>query len=344
MTSLLDSLRRLVTPDLVGTIGKSLGVDTGIVQRGLDVAGPLLQSGLATRSQTPAGLDGIMQMLPQDGGAGLLGGLGNLAGMLGKGGLLGSIATSGLLNGVFGSGTSAIGKTLSGKLGFNVTPLLGLAASAMVGQLAKTAQDQKLTSAGIAKILQNESSSALAKLRPDVQTVVNEALDAGKQAETLKQAFTDEEWMKVRRTPLAAVSYVMKSSPSGLVGRVKELTAAGDAMTTALKDVSAASLLNVAFGNIGPSLESDPEVDAKSRVDVLNLLRDAAAAVRAKAPGEATAFGETLVVVATKVAEATKEGGFLGIGGTLVSPEEQVALNEIRSAVAYRQAAASDKG
>jgi hypothetical protein len=72
MASLLDSLRQLVTPDLVGTIGKSLGVDTGIVQRGLDVAGPLLQSGLATRSQTPAGLDGIMQMLPQDGGAGLL--------------------------------------------------------------------------------------------------------------------------------------------------------------------------------------------------------------------------------------------------------------------------------
>jgi hypothetical protein len=49
-------------------------------------------------------------------------------------------------------------------------------------------------------------------------------------------------------------------------------------------------------------------------------------------------------VVATKVAEATKEGGFLGMGGTLVSPEEQVALDEIKSVVAFRQAAASEKG
>jgi hypothetical protein len=344
MASLLDSVRQLMTSDMVGTIGKSLGVDTSMVQRGLDVAGPLLQSGLANRSQTSAGLDGIMGMLPKDGGASLLGSLGNLAGMLGKGGLLGSVASSGLLSGIFGSGTSAIGKTLSDRFGFSATPLLGLAASALLGQLAKTAQDQKLTSGGIARMLQNEASNTQGKLKPEVQTVLNEALDAGKQAETLKQAFTDAEWTKVRLAPLAAVSYVMKSSPSGLVGRVKELTAAGDAMTTALKDVGPTSLLNVAFGNIGPSLESDPQVEEKSRGDVLNLLKDAAAAVRAKAPKEASSFGKTLVVVATKVAEATKEGGFLGMGGALVSPEEQVALDEIKSAVASRQAAASEKG
>jgi hypothetical protein len=35
---------------------------------------------------------------------------------------------------------------------------------------------------------------------------LNEALDAGKQAEMLKQAFTDAEWTKVRLAPLA-VSY-----------------------------------------------------------------------------------------------------------------------------------------
>jgi len=36
---------------------------------------------------------------------------------------------------------------------------------------------------------------------------------------------------------------------------------------------------------------------------------------------------------ALAVAEATKEGGFLGIGGKLVSPEEQAALAEIKTAV-----------
>jgi hypothetical protein len=33
------------------------------------------------------------------------------------------------------------------------------------------------------------------------------------------------------------------------------------------------------------------------------------------------------------VAEASKEGGFLGIGGTRVSAQEQQALDEIRAAV-----------
>jgi len=33
------------------------------------------------------------------------------------------------------------------------------------------------------------------------------------------------------------------------------------------------------------------------------------------------------------VAEASKEGGFLGIGGTRVSAQEQQAIDEIRAAV-----------
>jgi hypothetical protein len=33
--------------------------------------------------------------------------------------------------------------------------------------------------------------------------------------------------------------------------------------------------------------------------------------------------------VATKVSQASKEGGFLGIGGTLVSADEQAALQQL---------------
>ena len=344
MTSLLESVRQMMTPDLAGTIGRSLGVDTSTVQKGLDVAGPLIQSSLANKSQTAGGLDEIMKMLPQDGGANLLGSLGNLAGMLGKGGALGAVASSGLLNSILGSGASAICKTLSGKFGFNVTPLLGVATTAGLGQLAKIAKDQKLTSAGVANILQTEATNSRSSLKPEVQSVLNEAVNAGKQAEGLKQTFTDAEWTKVQRAPLAAVCYVMKSSPSGLVGSVKELTAAGDAMKSALADAGATSLINVAFGSFRPSPESDPAEDEKLPSGSLNLLKEAAATVRAKTPNEAKRFGEILVMVATKVAEATKEGGFLGIGGKLVSEGEQQALDEIRAAVEFRQAAAAEKG
>lgn len=37
----------------------------------------------------------------------------------------------------------------------------------------------------------------------------------------------------------------------------------------------------------------------------------------------------TKVSVAAKVSQASKEGGFLGIGGTRVSPDEDVALKQL---------------
>jgi hypothetical protein len=44
------------------------------------------------------------------------------------------------------------------------------------------------------------------------------------------------------------------------------------------------------------------------------------------------------------VAEASKEGGFLGIGGTRVSAEEQAAIDEIKAAVNQRVRAAGSTG
>jgi hypothetical protein len=40
-----------------------------------------------------------------------------------------------------------------------------------------------------------------------------------------------------------------------------------------------------------------------------------------------------ILSVAQAAAEASKEGGFLGIGGTLVSSDEQAALDRLRTVV-----------
>src|SRR5262245_54429628 len=112
MATLLESLGQQITPDMLGTIGKAIGVDTSMVQQGLDVAGPLVQGSLAKKSETTAGLDSIMKMLPEDGSTNISG-LGDLVGQLAKGGPMGALASAGLLTDVFGQGASAIGKTLS---------------------------------------------------------------------------------------------------------------------------------------------------------------------------------------------------------------------------------------
>ena len=55
--------------------------------------------------------------------------------------------------------------------------------------------------------------------------------------------------------------------------------------------------------------------------------------VSEKGAPEAAGFRELVMKVAQSTAEAAKEGGFLGLGGTPVSVEEQGAIDRIRSAL-----------
>ena len=52
-----------------------------------------------------------------------------------------------------------------------------------------------------------------------------------------------------------------------------------------------------------------------------------------KSPAEADEYKQWLTSLAQKTAEASKEGGFLGIGGVQVSKEENAAVNELSTAL-----------
>ena len=58
--------------------------------------------------------------------------------------------------------------------------------------------------------------------------------------------------------------------------------------------------------------------------------------VKAKSPADAQEFRTWLMSIARKAAEAAKEGGFLGIGGTQVSASEQAALAQLGTALGVR--------
>lgn len=76
------------------------------------------------------------------------------------------------------------------------------------------------------------------------------------------------------------------------------------------------------------SIIQGPKLDEiKSRA--LEALKDTAALVNQKAPREAKAFNGWLAQIATTVAEAGTEGGFLGFGGVKVSDAERATLSEI---------------
>jgi hypothetical protein len=333
MATLLESIGTQITPQMVGTIGKAIGVDDAKVQDGLGAVGPVVLGSLSEKSKTTAGMDAIMKMLPQEGAA-QGGGLSDLLGLFSKG-PMSAVTQGSLLNDVFGQGTSAIGKTLSAKLGFDVTPLLAAAVPAILGAIAKSAKEQKLDSQGIAGFLQAEQTNLMANAKPEVLATLSEVNSAAGAADALKASFSNEEWLKLRLTPTATAFYVVTASPSGPVGMLKELSAAGDMMKTVLKDAPATSLVNVAFGNALAETEGEVRIDEKSaRPTMLDTIKAAAAAVKAKTPAEYDGFAASLKNLATSVANASKEGGFLGIGGKIVSKSEQAALDDINAALA----------
>jgi len=76
-----------------------------------------------------------------------------------------------------------------------------------------------------------------------------------------------------------------------------------------------------------------PDVPRGSREQAKNALigaiNAAVEAVETKSPSEAQSYKTWLASVAVRVAHASKEGGFLGIGGTPVSAEEQAAVDQL---------------
>lgn len=367
MATMLESLRSSLTPETLGSLGNALGLDPELVNQGMNVVGPVVQGGMANAASTPQGLEGltgalgnlpdgmadnplgsIMGML--GGGGGLGGMLGGLGGMLGGGSAQASGASGGtvdlasalfgggggmlggLINSFFGDGISAIGKTLSKKLGFDVTPLLAAGLPLLLGMLKKRTKSEGLDSAALARTLQTEQQAFLDAGGPEAD-MVKEAMEAGKKATGLRRSFSDEEWSDIRLAPLAVAGLVMAASPSRWGGAAKELGAGVQAVTSARDLAEPTSVVGLAFDHGYSDEELQRFTDGVNKQDALGLLSRAVGTVASRAAGDADGFRMLLQDVGNAVASASKEGGFLGFGGKTISDAEAAVLREIAAAV-----------
>ena len=322
MASLIETLTQSLTPDLVGQIGKSVGLENSLVNKGLGVVGPLVTGALANTAQSPLAMDGLMKLIPQTSGSS---GLGSLVSMITGGG-----ASTSTLSGLLGPGMSAITGTLERSLGFKIAPLLGMAAPLVMSLLGQTMKSQNLDKTGVAQLLQQEHQQFMSS-GSDASKLVMKALDAGKEATVVKARYSADQWATVRLAPMAVAQAVMAASPSGMIGRSKELAAATSAIAAGKEAASPTSLVSLAFDTDLTSTEID--VLKQNPAPATTLIRDAVAAVSTNSPADSSDYGRFLVNVATQVAEASKEGGFLGVGGTRVSEDEQKAIDQVRRAV-----------
>jgi hypothetical protein len=159
-----------------------------------------------------------------------------------------------------------------------------------------------------------------------------------------KTNFAPNEWNQLVGGAFMAGFAVTAADPSGLWGLLKETFASGRALLEAKSSTSGNELMKAIVSDLESAegrtagrdyvksrMEGAKREEVKTRA--IEAVRQAASIVDAKAPADAQAYKDWLLHVSENVAEASKEGGFLGFGGVAVSDAEKATLAEIRTAL-----------
>ena len=154
---------------------------------------------------------------------------------------------------------------------------------------------------------------------------------------TAQTDYTPEEWTQVISAPAAAGMLVISSDPS-LLGSFKESYGIAKAIAG-----YAATGANELVRAIASAIQTGqkpqmPEIDkTKGSGGILDTLiafcQQATEIVSAKSADEVDEYRRFLLDVAQKAAEASKEGGFLGIGAVRVSDQEKAAIAKLTEAL-----------
>lgn len=167
--------------------------------------------------------------------------------------------------------------------------------------------------------------------------------------------YTDIEWRTLVETPLKVGRAMIVATPSGAIGTAQQVRALDNSLTAALLHPNVTSSL---LREIGNTLKNVVDLSAKGQVEQIReavtghsedpqIARSEALACCQRAvplcskvsPQDASAYKEMVYTTARRVAEAAREGGFLGIvGGTKISQAEQDLLNELAKTLDIQRA------
>ncbi len=158
--------------------------------------------------------------------------------------------------------------------------------------------------------------------------------------------YTQDEIEKMMAAPMLISMYVMGTALSGPVGLVKEMMAGVDTAMKAAKAAAPDSVLSVLFAEENMKAQQDKMQQetkestqgaqdmAQAKAKMLGDIKTAVGIISTKGSAdEAAAYKQLMVQAAENVANAAKEGGFMGIGGVLVNDAEKQAISEISAAV-----------
>jgi hypothetical protein len=337
MGTLLDVLSAAASPELIDSAAKLLGVTDNSAAQAAGLLGPTLIASLARQAEGPDGAARVSALLSRVGAttaadssdllsSAMLGRYGDVVGEM-----LGDSAAP-LMNDL----TRATGIP-----GFGA--FLRMAAPVGIAALAAEVERRGLDEKQIAAALKAEAKEVQASDDPKAQTVALAFENIDAQA-ALRKQFTDDQWQAVSAFPALAAGYVAAVGISGPFGSIKEfaaLTKALDPSTVTAGSTLLDAVWNsmqgavdraAATGDLGEiGLDRFDARDAAAvKARVLDVGERAWAALSKLPPEEAAAYRNATIKAATAVAESSKEGGFLGIGGAIISDSERAALESIR--------------
>lgn len=342
MSSIVDSVSSVFTPQMVGKLAGLLGVESEHVRKVAALAGPLLIAGLgrkAAESDAPGAVSGLLDMIPAEVAAD-------------QELLLDRLTLSDLgrrvVKSLLGSRGGAISTSLSRAGGVpEIGPLLEVMLPLGVVQVAKTAKESGLDAGGLAAALKGEADGLAASGDDKARAVLDAFADADAE-EQFRSLIGVEEWTVVWKAPLLAAGYVSAADKTSLLGdplgSVKEMEAlvrAFDPTVTAPGSVlvdGVVTSIQEWFAQSGGERPWDLRgVDAHDwrqvEAAVSAQLKAAVRALQGLSAEEQSRYKQLILDAATKVAEAGKEGGILGLGGKKVSEDEAHALWVIETAL-----------
>ena len=159
-----------------------------------------------------------------------------------------------------------------------------------------------------------------------------------------KQSFTPDEWIKILEGPVLTGMAVSAADPNGLWGTIKEAVASRSAIRALMREPSSSELIRTVIADFQSGEGRTAIQDALQKrlsgakpADIVQRslanLREVSEIVDEKAPDDAADFKAWLRGIGQMVAEASLEGGFLGIGGVRVSEAEKATLADIERAL-----------
>ena len=164
-----------------------------------------------------------------------------------------------------------------------------------------------------------------------------------------KTNFSSNEWEVLRDTPHLVALAVAAAGSSGIFGSIAEAIAPSGTFIEALKGSNQLLREVCAKEEIKASIESIKslaktnndftEIQTALRKEATDKSRAALALLRQKgSPEDIAAYSDFLIKLGDKVANAAKEGAFLGFGGERVSEHERTLLAELAEAIGALQA------